>query len=168
MYLSTIIKRIELSYQSDTWFFLECHSIIPCSNPGNSRMHFVKARKSIIVLEFTIFFFFEFFLYFFSENHMQFLIVINWNCSKIIWTQTLHRLGFKIKVTIYLHKKLRKLRLKNRKNQENNKNKIKRQITPFFRIIFHMQLTCFYIKNLLCTNLPRYWNYVICYVPFSW
>ena len=50
-FLSSIIKRIELSYQSDAWRFQECHFFIPCSNPVNCRMHFVKAKKSLIFLE---------------------------------------------------------------------------------------------------------------------
>ena len=50
-FLSTIIKRTELSYQSDAWRFQECHFIMLCSNPANSRMHFIKAKKSVIFLE---------------------------------------------------------------------------------------------------------------------
>ena len=91
-----------------------------------------------------------------------------------------HKINFKIKITICLHKNLEMWSLKekqtkttnkqtNKRNRQNKKTEqeIPSQPNPFFRKIFHMQFTCFYLKILLSKHKPfMLWNNVIYYVPF--
>ena len=105
-----------------------------------------------------------------------------------------HKINFKIKITMCLQKKLTKVKLKRKKltnkqttkttkrqrqqknKQTNKRNKqeekkrekeIPSQPNPFFRKIFHMQFPCSYLKILLSKHKPfMLWNNVIYHVPF--
>ena len=80
--------------------------------------------------------------------------------------------NFKIKITICLHKN-DKTKTTNKQTSKWNKHHKKQekeipfQHNPFFRKIFHIQFSCFYLKILLRKHkLFMLWNNVIYYVPF--
>ena len=57
----------------------------------------------------------------------------------------------------------------NKRNKQHKKREkeIPSQPNPFFRKVFHMQFTSFYLKILLSNHKPfMLWNNVMYYVPF--
>ena len=115
-----------------------------------------------------------YFCFIFNVN-MQFLNTLNETTAKENKHKTLHKLNFKIKITICLHKNFRKVRLKRKANQEskqtnetNSKYHHQKKWYPPNQTRFSKRFfTSFYLKNPSSKNEPSMlWNNVIYNVPF--
>lgn len=99
-------------------------------------------------------FYTQFVSFYFQNKHTMYL--------------TPRKLNFRIEVTIYLHKNLRKARLERKQTSKQTKHqRTKQRWYPFLPMIFCKQFTCFFLKNLLSKHEPStVWNDAIYCVPF--